>query len=72
MLTLILILASLSQQQEAQRAAERMQMAQQIQQRPSSEQRDREAFWKAEDAWAIAQKGRKATKAELDRLVVKP
>lgn len=69
MLTLILILASLSQQQEAQRAAERMQMAQQIQQRPSSEQRDREAYWKVEDAWAKARKGRMATKAELDRLV---
>lgn len=72
MLTVTLYLALLQHQQEAQRAAERMQMAQQIQQRPSSEQRDREAYWKVEDAYAKAQKGRMATKAELDRLVVKP
>jgi hypothetical protein len=71
-LTLILCAISASQQVELQRAAERMQMAQQLQQRASSESRDREAYWKAEDAYAIAQRNRKATPAELARLVVKP
>lgn len=69
MLTLILFAISTSQQMELQRAAERIQM---VQQRPSTEQRDREAYWKVEDAYAIAQRGRKATPAELARLVVKP
>lgn len=69
MLTLILVAISTSQQMELQRAAERIQM---VQQRPSTEQRDREAYWKVEDAYAIAQRGRKATPAELARLVVKP
>lgn len=68
-MTLILILASLSQQQEAQRAAERIL---QVQQRAVIEQRDHEAYWTQEDAWAKQQRGRKATQAELDRLVVKP
>lgn len=69
MLTLILFAISTSQQMELQRAAERIQM---VQQRASTEQRDREAYWKVEDAYAIAQRGRKATPAELARLVVKP
>lgn len=67
MLTLILVAISTSQQMELQRAAvERIQM---VQQRASTEQRDREAYWKVEDAYAIAQRGRKATPAELARLV---
>lgn len=69
MLTLILFAISTSQQMELQRAAERIQM---VQQRASTERSDRELQWKAEDAYAIAQRGRKATPAELARLVVKP
>ena len=67
MLTLIVFAISASQQVEIQRAGERIR---QVQQRPSTERRDLEAYWKIEDAYAIAQRTRKATPAELDRLIV--
>lgn len=67
MLILIFFAISTSQRMELQRAAERIQM---VQQRPSTEQRDREAYWAVEDRYAKAQRDRKATPAELDRLVM--
>lgn len=70
MLTLIVFAISVSQQVEIQRAAERIRMGQIFEQRFSMERKELEAQWAAEDRYAIAQRTRKATPAELDRLIV--
>lgn len=65
MLTLTLLLLQL---QDSQRAVERIKTIQS--QRAAVEQQEHQLQWAAEDAYAIAQRGRKATPAELARLVV--